>query len=207
MAKYCGNCGAKMDDDARVCGTCGTPLGGTSGFKVNDPEKTKKLKKRIKLLLILVIIGVVAFNGVKIGLNFIGNKGFTHKVMKAYEAYDIDGLVNMSSDVYFYGDEEAAESYFEYSVGYDIDDYEESVGHNYKLSYKINEIYDLSERRQEELFDSLEYTYPDFDVTMIDKISVARVDITVKQGDKSIERSISITMTKEGKEWRLLYIE
>lgn len=26
MAKYCGNCGAQMADDARVCGVCGTPF-------------------------------------------------------------------------------------------------------------------------------------------------------------------------------------
>ena len=26
MAKFCGNCGAKMDDAARVCGNCGTPF-------------------------------------------------------------------------------------------------------------------------------------------------------------------------------------
>lgn len=26
MTKYCGNCGAQMDDDARVCGNCGTPF-------------------------------------------------------------------------------------------------------------------------------------------------------------------------------------
>lgn len=28
MSKFCGNCGAKLEDDARVCGNCGTPLDG-----------------------------------------------------------------------------------------------------------------------------------------------------------------------------------
>lgn len=26
MAKFCGNCGSKMDDDAKICGMCGTPF-------------------------------------------------------------------------------------------------------------------------------------------------------------------------------------
>lgn len=28
MAKFCGNCGAQLDDDDKVCGQCGTPVTG-----------------------------------------------------------------------------------------------------------------------------------------------------------------------------------
>ena len=45
MAKFCGNCGAQLDDGDKVCGQCGTPVNGNAGtvpgLKVVDPEKKK----------------------------------------------------------------------------------------------------------------------------------------------------------------------
>ena len=45
MAKFCGNCGAQLDDGDKVCGQCGTPVNGNTGtvpsLKVVDPEKKK----------------------------------------------------------------------------------------------------------------------------------------------------------------------
>ena len=57
------------------------------------------------------------------------------------------------------------------------------------------------------MLDSIEYTYPDFDVDTIRKISVASLNVTVKQGKKYITRNVNITMSKEGKDWKLLYID
>lgn len=211
MAGFCGNCGAPLDDGARVCGQCGVPVNGVtkpvSGVYGAKQENTKKIAKKIKMVVILAVIAGLAVGAWNIASNFIGPKGLVRKVMKAYEKYDIDQLVSLSSDMYFYGDEDEAESYFEYGVGNDLDDLENSVGHSYKLTYKIKEIYDLSERRQDELLDNIEYIYPYFDVDIIDKISVASVSVTAKKGSKSVNRNIEITMTKEGKEWKILYIE
>ena len=51
MAKFCGNCGAQLDDGDKVCGQCGTPVNGNAGtvpgLKVVDPEKKKKMAKMI----------------------------------------------------------------------------------------------------------------------------------------------------------------
>lgn len=211
MAKFCGNCGAQLDEDARVCGQCGTPIDGAqikiSGLNIVDFEKKKKTKEKIKLVVIWAIIAAVAFSAFNVVYNFTGNRGLVRKVMTAYEEYDIDTLVWLSSDMYFYGGEDTVESYFEYSVGSDLDDFESSVGHSYNLTYEVNEIYDLSERKQDEMLDNIEYLYPDFDISEIDKISVADITVTVKQGNKSVNRDVKITMSKEGKEWRLLYIE
>ena len=211
MAGFCGNCGAPLDDGARVCGQCGVPVNGVSkhvsGVHGAKQENTKKIAKKIKMVVILAVIAGLAVGAWNIASNFIGPKGLVRKAMKAYEKYDIDQLVSLSSDMYFYGGEDEAESYFGYGVGNDLDDLENSVGHSYKLTYKIKEIYDLSERRLDELLDSIEYLYPYFDVDNIKKISVASVSVTAKKGSKSVNRNIEITMTKEGKEWKILYIE
>lgn len=212
MAGFCGNCGAQLDNDARVCGQCGIPIdwrqGKVHGFKVVNLQKRKKLMKKMKILIALVVVIIIAAAGVKIVRNFTGTNGLIRKVMTAYEKYDIDTIVSLSSDMYYYNDyENYVEEYFESAVGKNIDNFEVSVGHSYKMSYKVEEIYDLSQRKQDKILESIESTYPDFDVDIINKIVVANVKVTAKQGSKSANKTVKITMSKEGKKWKILYIE
>lgn len=211
MAKFCGNCGTQLEDNAKICGNCGTPLDGAStnipGLKVIDPEKQKKVKKTVKrvfVLAILVAVAIIAFNIVS---QFTGYNGLLRKVMTAYESYDIDTLVSLSSDMYYYGEEDWVEYYFEYSVGDTLDSFESSVGHSYKLTYEINETYVMSERKVDEMLSEIEYSYSDFDVSVIEEVVVADVTVTAKQGSKSVNRDMDIVMTKEDGTWRLLYIQ
>ena len=63
MAKFCGNCGAKMNDSAKVCGQCGTPV--DPDFKKNNTSREKKKfpkwVKWVVLVLVLVVGGAIAF--------------------------------------------------------------------------------------------------------------------------------------------------
>lgn len=212
MAKFCGNCGAQMDDDARVCGQCETPIDGNAGkapeVKAVDPEKTKEMMKKVKGVITLAVVVVVAIVAVKIISGFTGTNGLVRKIMTAYAKYDIDTIVSLSSDLYYYSDaEDYVDEYFEYAVGHNLDSFESSVGHSYKMSYEVEEIYDLSQRKQDEILEDIEDTFPDFDLDIIKKIAVADVKVTAKQGSKSANKTVKITMSKEGKTWRLLYIE
>lgn len=211
MAKFCGNCGARLEDDAKICGKCGTPVEGVTtsipGLKVTDPEKQKKVKKTFKLvagLMVLLIVAGIAFNVVS---QYTGYNGLLRKVMAAYEKYDIDTLISLSSNMYYYGDEDSVEYYFESKVGENLDSFEASVGHNYKLSYKVNETYAMSERKENDLLDDIENAYTGFDISKIKKVVVADLTLTAKQGNKSTNRDMNIVMTKENGSWRLLYIE
>lgn len=211
MAKFCGNCGTQLEDNAKICGKCGTPLDGAStnipGLKVTNPEKQKKMKKAFKLvasLAVLIIVAVIAFNVVS---QYTGYNGLLRKVMTAYENYDIDTLISLSSDMYYYGEEDWVEYYFENTVGNNLDSFESSVGHSYKLSYEVNEIYTVSERKLDDMLKRIEYTYSDFDIGVIEKVVIADLTVTAKQGSKSVSRDIDIIMSKENGSWRLLYIE
>lgn len=211
MSKYCGNCGAKLDDNAKVCGQCGTPVEGVPakipGVKIVDPEKQKKVKKTAKLIIGLIVVVVVAVIAVNIISSFTGHNGLLRKVMNAYEDYDIDTLVSLSSDIYYYGEENYAEIYFENSVGSVLDSFESSVGHSYQLSYEVNETYTMSDRRISETMDTIENMYPDFDVSMIEEIAVSEITVTATQGSRSVNRDLNIIMSKEDGTWKLLYIE
>lgn len=214
MAKFCGNCGVRLEDNASICSRCGAPVDdiAQSMSGIQNVESGKKVKKIILLTLRLIAILAVIISGLTVASNFIGNKGLVHNVMAAYRNYDIDTLISLTSDLYYYIDENVIESYFEENIGNDHDYFEASVGHSYKISYAINEIYILSGRRQEEVYDeleeSIEYQYPDLDVrSMIDRMAVADVTVTAKQGDKSVSQTIQIVMSKEEKDWKLLYLE
>jgi len=127
--------------------------------------------------------------------------------MTAYKEYDIGTLIYLSSDMYFYGEEDWVEYYFEYNVGDDLDSFESSVGHSYKLTYEVNEIYTVSDRKLDDMLDQIEYSYVDFDIGMIEKVVIADLTVTAKQGSKSVSRDVNIVMSKENGSWRLLYIE
>lgn len=210
MAKFCGNCGAELDDNAKVCGQCGTPVDGNTkapAVKIIDPEKKKKAKKAAKLIIALVALVAVAAIAINVVSNFTGYNGLLRKVMTAYKGYDIDTLISLSSDVYYYGEDDYAENYFEYHVGEVLDSFESSVGHSYQLSYDVNETYTMSERKMKETLEEIEYTYSDFDVSTIEKIVVSDLTVTAKQGSKSVNRDLNIIMSKENGTWKLLYIE
>ena len=211
MAKFCGNCGNELEDTARVCGYCGTPFSDMSknsiGANYKNTESKGNAKKIVKRIVTIVIIAGVLLGGLKVVTEFTGYKGLVRKAMTAYKNYDIDGLIDMSSDVYFYGTEDFVKYYFEYNVGEDLDYYENSVGHNYKFSYEVDEIYTLSERKLAELEEDVKTIYDGFDMSMVDKVVIADLHVTAAKGSKSVTRNVELTLTKENGEWRLLYIE
>ena len=207
MSKFCGNCGAQMDDDAKVCGQCGTPIGGNVNIpilKIADSEKTKKRKKTFKIIIMLVMIAVISVGAVNVVSKFTGYNALLREVMSAYERYDMNQLISLSSDIYYYGDEEFVEDYYSNSVGPALEYFESTVGHSYKFSYKVNETYTMSGREKEETLKNIEYTCPDFDVTIIEEIVVSNITITAKQSEKSAEKELNVAMIKEDGDWKLL---
>lgn len=211
MANYCGKCGAKVNNNAKVCGRCGAPIKGVSstspGKEDFGSKAAIKAKKSVALAIALVALVIIVALAATIVSSFIGCKGLLRKTMAAYENYDIDTLVSLSSDVYYYGDGDWVEDYFENSIGADLDFFESLAGHKYKFSYKVNELYDASNRKEHELISGIENTYPDFDVALIEKIVIANLTVTAKQGRESASIDIEVTMTKENGTWRILYID
>ena len=212
MAKYCGNCGAKLEDSDKICGQCGMLVNNESvnlsGVKNLDKvERRKKKKKNLRWTVFFVVLIAISAIVVSLIWQFTGYNGLLRKVMNAYERYDIDTLILLSSDLYYYGDENFAETYYEDRVGADLDLFEQSVGYNYKISYKINDVYDLPERRLNEILDMLESSNIDYDVAQIERIAVSDITVTAEQGDKSSVQDINIFLTKEDGTWKLLAIE
>lgn len=222
MAKFCGNCGTKADDGARVCGNCGTPFDneGMNGVQnipgVNyvTPEKKEKTKKKIKKVLGLIIFLVVLGFGVNIVSNFIGYKGAVHKIMKAYKEYDVDAICDETSEIYSYmeveeeepvgsAQEELAE-YIENSMSYDWNMFDEQLGYEYKINYEITRKYELSNHRYNDLIEQYSY-YDWFDEDLLGDVIVVEVTIEAKEDKNSISIEKDLYLSKEGNSWKLLY--
>ena len=215
MSKFCGNCGAQLDDAAKICGQCGTPLNdGTEsmqnipGINYVDPEKKAKTKKRVKLFAGLAVSVVVLIIAINIISGFIGYKGATRKIMNAYKDYNVDTLVDMTSptimEIYdsFYSTD-YIETYYQNYLSGELDYYEDHAGHNYKISYEITDTYELSERKIDSLFDSISNYLDGFDNDEISKMMVVEVKVTAKDGKNSASKTINICLTKEDGKWNL----
>ena len=211
MAKFCGNCGAQMDDAAKVCGNCGTPFAGAAPVHYDDPEKKalqqQKRKAAVKkygvigalILVVIIAISIISAN--------TGSNGMLKKVMRAYKEYDIEQIVLLSSDAFYYAAPDYVEVYFENTVGFYHDMFEDSVGPKYKISYEVIDTFKISKRNMDELEDRLKNMFPDFDVSEIDKAVTAVVEVTAKQGGKRSTYCVNITMTKENGDWKVLFID
>ena len=129
------------------------------------------------------------------------------QVMNSYKNYDIEKLVSLSSGMYDYDSDEELETAYRYDIGEGLDYLEANVGHTYKFSYKINETYTISQRKEEEVIENIETWYPDFDTNTIKKIMVSNVTMTATQGRLTASQDINVVMSKEDGAWKVLYLQ
>ena len=212
MAKFCGNCGRQLDDNAKVCGYCGTPFSGnikkTEAIKpIIDPQTKASILKKVKYgigAIAVVILAVIIFNIIS---SFTGYNALIRKTMTAFEKYDVDTLVSLSSDFYYYTEEGYIEDYFERNVGDVLDTFESYVGENYRLTYKVNDIHSMPDRKRNEIIEDMTNYNDAFNVDIIDDFVVAELTITAKKGSETSDRNLDIVMTKEEGVWKILYFD
>lgn len=218
MSKFCGSCGAQLNDDVKVCGFCGVAVSddnteSTSSSSVPGIEtesqilKNEKTKKIIKLagigigaiIALIIVISIIS--------SFTGYKGAVRKLMNAFEDYDVDTLISMSSSILSATpdfDDEDFEEYISETVSGRLDYYESEVGTDIKISYEIVNAHNLPERKIDQLVSLLEnYGYePD----NIKKVKQIDLEITVKgsRREESYDND-NLYMIKEDGKWKALY--
>lgn len=222
MAKYCGNCGTKADDSARVCGNCGTPFADAGmngnqripGINYVAPEKKEKKIKKIKKVLGVIIFIAILVCGLNVASNFVGYKGTVRKIMNAYKEYDVDALCEIASEVYssmeqkevLHSNGEDLAEYFENSMSYDLELFDERLGYQYDISYEINKKYELSNHRYNDLIKQYsEYSW--FHDELLGEVIVVEVTIEAKEDKDSVTIEKDLYLTKEENAWKFLMWE
>lgn len=216
MSKFCGNCGAELDESANVCGYCGTSINSDSTEKIGtkkipgikterEQEKIRKIKKISKLIIASVITIILVVIGINVGSSFIGYKGAVGKIMNAYEDYDMNTLISMASDLHYYSaDENYVDDNFSDIVAERLNSLENSVGHNVKIDYEITDSFELPEYKLDELLSQFE-SYG-IDTSDIKKIIQVELLITAK-GNKTTNtyNSDGLLLVKEKGAWKAVY--
>lgn len=208
MAKFCGNCGAQMGDDDKVCGQCGTPFAGSS-VADKSAAKEKNSNKIVKLIIGVIAAIVVAVIIANVAGNFTGYKATIKKMVKALQNDDMSTLESLASSVSeetygaWLGDD--VYDYYDDMISDTLDKYEDSVGTIKKISYEITDETELSDRRMNELKDNLEDIY-NMDTSVIKKVISVDIKITVKGTKKSSTYNVSsLYMIKENSGWKIFY--
>ncbi len=201
-----------MDDNAMVCGYCGTAFNGTTGenFKYEDPEKKAKIKKVVKKIIVAVIVVAVLSIGLSIGSSFVGYRGAVRKFMNAYKAEDADAMVDMTCS--FMRDEDYAEivAYnYENRLENDFDSFDYYFDSKYSIKYEIKNKSKLSERQSKSVMEQLASNglASEDDIDSVKKIMNIKVVITAKQGSDSTSVSKTVYLAKESGGWKLLDFE
>ena len=212
MSKYCGNCGAQMEDNAMVCGYCGTSLDGSSEstFKYEDPEKKAKITKIIKKITIAVIAIIVVSIAANIISSFVGYKGAVRKFMNAYKEENSEALVDMTCS--FMQDEDYSEiiAYrYETRLENDFDNFDDYFDSKYSIKYEITNSSKLSDRQSKSIMEQLASNgfVSDDDIDVVKKIMIIKVAVTAKHGSDKTSTYKTIYLAKESGGWKLLDFE
>lgn len=218
MSKYCGNCGAQLDDSVKVCGYCGVAFDSDSipsdtdtslipgVVSETDKAKAAKAKKFIKTGAVAVVLIIVLSLGINIISSFTGYKGVVRKVVNAFEDYDMETLYSCASSLSYYGDDiEYYEELFETRVSNKLDHYENMLGHGLKMDFEIIDSYKLDDRNTDALLDELEDNGAF--IGKIDTIRMVEMELTIKGSRNTSTFTVNdLLMIKENGKWKVLYI-
>ena len=235
MSKYCGFCGAQMDDSAVVCGKCGekfpvaqTVKPTTSYVPPKASEKTpgvdkgkrnfdaKKIGAKLKKIAVAVIAIILISAVIKVTASFTGWRGTLRKTMKAYESFDMNTLCSVASDI----------SYSSYSSG---------SGGGYSGSASSSEAEDRFEDMVVARLDSIEsrvghdpkisykitdsyelddrnrssllgqFEGNDVDISDISKVIKVELRLTVKGSKAKDAYDDAVYLVKESGDWHVYY--
>lgn len=221
MAQFCTNCGAQMDDNATVCGNCGTALSApTGGVNANAAvNAVKDIKKKVPMKLVAPIAGgVVALILLIVIISAIasgsGVKGTIKDSFKAYVKGDAKKFVDC---IYLFGDKEIKEDFIE-----EIDDGKEDVIEGLEDEYGKNvkvkkvEIKDEDDIKKDgKKFDEyVEYLESfadsedvDFKTKDIKAIKVVDFNVTVEgKDDEETLKYKDIVFVKTSDGWQFTFI-
>lgn len=223
---YCTKCGAKNADNVKFCVECGAKLDAGEPT-VTTPEETKKQVKSKNPKMIFAIVGilVVIVLAAVIVPRVTGAGSPEKKVIKAYmKALETDDASKLTEflpkDIMDWMEkvesgtientEADMQDFFDVRNNYLSDTY----GENWKISYKIKKVTDLSQDQVDKLNSiyngDMQYMAEVRNDSELDAIEIEiseakkiEVEVTYKGNDKKDTKSIEIDLVKIDKQWAL----
>ncbi len=175
--KFCGNCGAQIEDSMKFCTSCGTPVQSEhnsvteSGSLVQKIMSGKKPNGKLIAIIAAAVAVVIVLCVVFIGGGGNGVSSYEDAVDLYYEmvfdsSFDIDDIEKIApqefleylDDEYDVGDGELKEKYKKYRIDYLLDEYD---GDNFEFEYDTHDETEHSKKdsRYEFIAENLEKRY------------------------------------------------
>lgn len=87
MSKFCGNCGALLDDTAVMCSNCGINIGEDSSDSKKHKRKKSKRFKTLLICIIIIILGTLGCVGYCVADYYIDMSAVNIEVAKYIDGY------------------------------------------------------------------------------------------------------------------------
>lgn len=198
MAKFCANCGSRINDKDKVCGQCGSPI-------ISPPFKTTPAPhpRNNRTIIIISIIAIIL---ILFSLNiFSGSTGYKrtiNKMVKAIQNNNAASLEPMASSIDKAWLQDELKDYYSSCISDIVDKYESDIGKIRKISYKIINTTMLPEEEFEEAKSF--YVFGSSDVNNIKGGAEIDVELTVKGAQGTSTYILEdILLTKEKGRWKL----
>lgn len=213
MSKFCGNCGATLDDAAVVCGYCGAPLAGDpnnkqskiNGAGLASVAKEITSKKVIKIAIPSVIAIVIIVVAAVVISSFTGYKGAIKDFVKAYEAMDTDKLIEMSADLATQDMEDKKIEQIEKDLKKHFEHIEKKLKSTPEIKYEILSDEPLNEsqlNRYKDMYDEL-----DLDAGAIKKARKVKLRFTYEYDERSKSNTATFIIFKEDDGWKFYNVD
>lgn len=222
MSNYCTHCGAQLEEDAKFCAACGMAADEVS--EENHPGRAHgvcqqaaailgKIRSDARLKWIVPVAAAAIILSIVLCIVLLGGggyKGMVKKVVAAIEEQDVDALMDLSSDLY-YGrkdDYEECEYFYNREVENLTEHFEEEVGRRYTLKYEIDSVRSATKKEKDAMLEGLSYEgYDEKAIKAVKEIKIVSVILTAKNGRRSEDQEVTMTVAKEKGGWKLLGIE
>lgn len=227
MARFCGNCGTMVSEDARVCGNCGKHLTipavenpGMEGYRnpaqngyeapapggFGAPKPPMDLKKMLIPVIGAVVALIVIVTGISIANKYTGTNAIIRQFEKCVETGE-----NGEKLLKYYPDYIIEDEYFdEAEEKEDLKEHFERVKDNnegyfgdHKVSYKIIRSKKMSEEELIEYQDDAEYENENYDIRRIKKGKIVKVRFTIKGEYDTENEIVEMKFIKDGFQWKL----
>ena len=172
----CKKCGTENPDGAKYCSKCGKAL--------NEKSPAKKNREKGIVLAVCVIVAVVLL------VYTLGGRSYKKTIdtfVTSQFAVDAQSIVELLP-------EKVVDKALE-ETGYSLD---QSLGDDWKLSYKMTNVEDVTD----DDLDDLKSNYEDINV----KVSAAKtveVEFTLKGDETEVSNSLEISVIKVDRSWYL----
>jgi len=216
MSKFCGNCGAQLDDSAKVCGFCGAPLenAGSPAQKIPgldnlnnmSPEKKANVKKygiiggiaAAAIIVLIIVISIIA--------GATGPDAAAEKLSKAALVdFNAKKVIEYLPEYAFEDeDKDDAEEEFQEILDEAKEELEDEFD-DYKVTIETKKSKEITKKSDKnDIFDSIELFYDDFEEDDVKKVYEVKIKITLEADDEKESDTVTLTMGKVNGDWVIL---